>query len=72
MGMTKRPQIGNDGTIVQELARDKVGQCQQGGQEEVCGLQLPLQGHVNEIKSRNWACIDYENLHIRAPKTVSI
>ena len=60
MGMTKRPQIGHDGTIRQEMANDEVGQHLQGGQGQVSGPQVPLLGHVDEIETSNWACKDLD------------
>ena len=42
MGMTKRPQIGHDGTSGQEMTYDEVSQCLQGGQGQVSGPQLSL------------------------------
>ena len=56
--MTKRPQIGHDGTSGQEMAHDEVGQHLQGGQGQVSGPQVPLLGHGDEIKSPNWICGD--------------
>ena len=56
--MTKRPQIGHDGTSGQEMAHDEVSQCPQGGQGQVGGPQVPLLGHGDEIKSPNWTCND--------------
>ena len=53
MGMTKRPQIGHDGTSGQEMAHDEVSQSLQGGQGQVSGPQVPLLGHGNDIKSPN-------------------
>ena len=57
--MTKRPQIGHDGTSGQEMGNGKVRQPQEGDQGQVGGPQVPLLGHGNEIKSPNWACRDY-------------
>ena len=51
--MTKRPQIGHDGTSGQESANDEVDQHLQGGQGQVGGPQVPLLGHGDEIKSQN-------------------
>ena len=51
--MTKRPQIGHDGTIRQEMANDEVGQHLQGGQGQVGGPQVPLLGHGDEIETPN-------------------
>ena len=53
MGMTKRPQIGHDGTIRQEIANDEVGQHVKGGQGQDSGPQVSLLGHGNEIKIPN-------------------
>ena len=58
-GMTKRPQIGHDGTSGYEMVNDEVGQHLQGGQGHVGGPQVPLLGWGNEIKSLNLACRDY-------------
>ena len=57
--MTKRSQIGHDGTSGHEMANDEVGQHLQVGQGQVGGPQVPLLGHGNEIKSPNWACREY-------------
>ena len=59
MGMTKRPQIGHDGTSGQEMANDKVSQPEEGDQGQVSGPQVPFLGHGIEIKSPNWTCRDY-------------
>ena len=53
VGMTKRPQIGHDGTSGQEKANDEVGQHVEGGQGQDGGPQGPLLAHGNEIKSQN-------------------
>ena len=37
-GMTKRPQIGHDGTSGQEMTNDELDQCL----GQVCGPQVPL------------------------------
>ena len=42
-------QIGHDGTSVQEMTNDEVGQHLQGGQGHVGGLQVPPLVHRNEI-----------------------
>ena len=55
-GMTKRPQIGHDGTSGQEMANNEVCQHLQGGQGQVSGPQVSLLGLGNEIKRPNWAC----------------
>ena len=55
-GMTKRPQIGHDGTSGHEMANNKVGQHLQGDQSQVGGPPVPLLSHLNETKSPNWAC----------------
>ena len=57
--MTKRPQIGYDGTNGQEMANDEVGQHLQVGQGQVCGPQVPLVGHGDEVESPDWVCRDY-------------
>ena len=51
--MTKRPQIGLDGTNGQEMTNDEVGQHVKGGQGQDGGPQVPLLGHGNDIKSQN-------------------
>ena len=53
MGMTKRPQIGHDGTSRQEMTNIEVGQHVEGGQGQDGGPQVPLLGHGNEIESPN-------------------
>ena len=58
--MTKRPQIGHDGTSGQEIANDEVGQHLQGGQGQVSEPQEPLQGHGSKIESPDWTCRDYK------------
>ena len=57
--MTKRPQIGHDGTSGQEKTNDEVGQHVEGGQGQDGGPQGPLMAHGNEIKSQNLVCRDY-------------
>ena len=57
--MTKRSQIGHDGTSRQEITNIEVGQHVEGGQGQDGGPQVPLLGHGNEIKSSNWACRDF-------------
>ena len=57
--MTKRPQIGHDGTSGQEIANNEVGQHLQGGQGQVGGPQVPLLGYGSDIKSQKWACREY-------------
>ena len=49
--MTKRPQIGHDGTSGREMTNNEVGQNVEGGQGQDGGPQVPLLGHGNEIKS---------------------
>ena len=56
MGMTKRPQIGHDGTSGEEMTNIEVDQPLQGGQGQVGGPQVPLLGHVDEVESPNWVC----------------
>ena len=53
MGMTKRSQIGHDGTSRQEMTNDEVSQHVKGGQGQDSGPQVPLLGHGIEIKSLN-------------------
>ena len=55
--MTKRPQFGYDGTSGEEMTNIEVDP--QGGQGQVGGPQVPLQGHGNEVESSNWAFRDY-------------
>ena len=57
--MTKRSQIGHDGTSRQEMANDKVSQPQDGDQGQVGGPQVPLRSHGDEIENPNWASRDY-------------
>ena len=52
--MTKRPQIGHDGSSGQEMTNDEVGQHVEGGQGQVGGPQVPLLGHGDEVESPNW------------------
>ena len=59
MGMTKRPQIGHDGSSGQEMTNDEVGQYVEGGQGQVGGPQVPLLGHGDEVESPNWVCKEY-------------
>ena len=61
--MTKRPQIGHDGTSGEEMTNDEVDQPQQGGQVQVSGPLVPLLGHGDEIESPNWVCREYRILH---------
>ena len=63
MGMTKRPQIGHDGTSGHEKANDEVGQHLQGGQGHVSGPQVHLLGHGDEVETPNWACRNYWTGH---------
>ena len=63
MGMTKRPQIGHDGTSGQEKTNDEVGQHLQGGQGQVGGPQVPLLSHGKEVETPNWAYKDYWTRH---------
>ena len=58
MGITKRPQIGHDGTSGQEIANDEVGQHLQGGRGQVGGPQVLLLGHGDEIESPDWVYRD--------------
>ena len=53
--MTKRPQIGHDGTSGEEMTNDEVDQPQQGGQVQVGGPLVPLLGHGDKVESPNWA-----------------
>ena len=53
MGMTKRPQIGHDGTSGREMTNNEVGQNVEGGQGQDGGPQVPLLGHGNDIKTPN-------------------
>ena len=53
--MTKRPQIGHDGSSGQEMTNDEVGQHVEGGQGQVGGPQVPLLGHGEKIEISNWA-----------------
>ena len=53
--MTKRPQIGHDGTSGQEIANDEVGKHLQGSQGQVGGPQVPLLGHGDDKETQNWA-----------------
>ena len=48
--MTKRSQVGHDGSSGQEMANDEVNKCLQGGQGQVGGPQVPLLGHGDEIE----------------------
>ena len=57
--MTKRPQIGHDGSSGQEMTNDEVGKDVEGGQGQVGGPQVPLLGHGDEIEIPNWACRDF-------------
>ena len=57
--MTKRPQIGHDGTSGQESANDEVDQHLQGGQGQVGGPQVPLSGLGDKIETTNLACRSY-------------
>ena len=61
--MTKRPRIGHNWTSGQEMANNKICQHLQGGQGQVAGPQVPLLSHENEIKSPNWAWLDYRTWH---------
>ena len=61
--MTKRPQIGHDGSSGQEMTNDEVDQRLQGGQVQVGGPQVPLLGHGDEIETRNWAFRHFWTLH---------
>ena len=54
--MTKRSQIGHDGTSRHEMANDEVGQHLQGGQGQVGGPQVPLLGHGDKIESPYGVC----------------
>ena len=51
--MTKRPQIGHDGTMGQKKANNEVAQHVEGGQGQDGGPQGPLLAHGNEIKGQN-------------------
>ena len=57
--MTKRPQIGHDGSSGQEMTNNEVGQHVEGGQGQVGGPQVPLLGHGDEVESPNWVCKEY-------------
>ena len=57
--MTKRPQIGHDGTSAEEMTNIEVDQPLQGGQGQVGGPQVPLLGHGDEVESQKWVCRDY-------------
>ena len=53
MGMTKRPQIGHDGTSRQEMTNYEVGQHVEGGQGQDGGPQVPLLGHGYKVDCQN-------------------
>ena len=53
--MTKRPQIGHDGTSGQEMANDKVSKPQEGDRGQVGGPQVPLLGRGDDKETQNWA-----------------
>ena len=55
MGVRKRAQIGHVGTRGHEIKTEKVNQPQEGDQGQVCGPQVPLPGHGDEIKNCNLA-----------------
>ena len=59
--MTKRPQIGHDGTSRQEMTNNAVGQHVEGVQGQDSGPQVPLLGHGDEVESPNWACGDHRS-----------
>ena len=59
MGMTKRPQIGHNGSSGQEMTNDEVGQHVKGGQGQDGGPQVPLLGHGDEIETPNLAYTKY-------------
>ena len=56
LGMRKRLQIGQKGTIGHDIANDEVIQPLQGGQGQVGAPQVPLLGHEDEIETPNLAC----------------
>ena len=51
--MTKRPQIGHDGSSGQEMTNYEVGQHVKGGQGQEGGPQVSLLGHGDEIETPN-------------------
>ena len=53
--MTKRPQIGHDGTSGHEMTNDEVGQHVKGGQGQDSGPQVPLLGCGDDKETPNWA-----------------
>ena len=59
MEVRQRAQIGHVGTLGHEIENDKVSQPQEGDQSQVCGPQVPLPGHGDEIQNPNWASRDY-------------
>ena len=63
MGMTKRPQIGHEGTTGQEMANDEIGQHLQGGQGQLGGPQVLLLGHGYKIECSNWAFRGHRRLN---------
>ena len=54
--MTKRLQIGHDGTSGHKKANDEVGQYLQSGQGQVGGPQVPPACHGDDKETPNWAC----------------
>ena len=54
LGMRKRLQIGQKGTIGHNIANDEVIQTLEGVQGQVGVPQVPFLGHVDEMETPNW------------------